>query len=156
MAIFQTLRELQLGNLLCEADQISLADAGDLVRFDTGDVVFREGDKHTYIYWIIEGDVSLEMTAGTQSLRPLLTLGRGDALAWSALLARGRMTATAKVVRDSCLLRYDSQRLLDLCALNHEIGYRVMEHLARQLAQRLLATRLQLLDLFGHPREDIR
>ncbi len=147
----QMLRELQIGNHLPETDQIGLADIANVVSFSRDERVFREGDKHSFIYWLLDGSISLEMSSGIPAAKALLTLGHGDVLAWSAFLAGGRMTATARVAEPTRLLRFDIQELRNLCQANHEIGFRVMENLASQLAQRLLATRLQLLDLFHSP-----
>ncbi|MBB3206042.1 CRP-like cAMP-binding protein [Rhodopirellula rubra] len=147
----QMLRELQVGNDLPETDQIELASIANVVSFNADERVFREGDKHSFIYWLLDGSISLEMSSGVPAAKALLTLGHGDILAWSAFLAGGRMTATARVAEPTRLVRLDIQELRNLCQANHEIGFRVMEHLASQLAQRLLATRLQLLDLFHSP-----
>jgi CRP/FNR family transcriptional regulator, cyclic AMP receptor protein len=46
-----------------------------------------------------------------------------------------------------CSIR--GQKLRDLCAADQEVGYHFMRETARSLGKRLLATRLQLLDLFG-------
>ncbi len=118
-----------------------------------GDTIFREGEKHPFVYWLVDGRVSLEMSTGGTAPKLLLTLGRSDLLAWSAMLGSGRMTSTARTLEPTRLLVFDANGLGELCRSNHEIGYRVMEHLARQVAGRLLATRLQLLDLFHHPSE---
>lgn len=147
------LREIGLGTELTEGDQISLAELGSVISYPSGELIFREGEKHPFIYWVIEGRVSLEMASSSKGFQTLLTLGSGDLLAWSSLLTNRRTTAAAKCLQETRLLRFDTDRLVDLCERNHEIGYRVMEHLAGLLAQRLLATRLQMLDLFQHPRE---
>ena len=38
---------------------------------------------------------------------------------------------------------------MQLCAANHEFGFHLMQRLASSLSKRLVATRLQLLDLFA-------
>jgi CRP-like cAMP-binding protein len=59
------------------------------------------------------------------------------------------MTATATTQEATRLVVIPGATLGALCESNHEIGYRVMQQMARALAQRLVATRLQLLDLFS-------
>lgn len=136
---------------LSEPDQEALAELAGRVDLGSGETIFREGERHPLVYWIIDGQISLEMASGGKTLRPLLTLADGDLLSWSALLTNRRMTATAKTRQPTRLLRFETGPLLALCEANHEIGFRVMQHISDQLAQRLLATRLQLLDLFQHP-----
>ena len=136
---------------LSEADRTALVGLADCVTVDAGQIIFREGERHPFVYWIIEGQVSLDMASGEKTMQPLVTLADGDLLAWSALLTDRRMTATARTNQPTRLMRFEIQPLLALCEANHEIGFCVMQHIAGQLAQRLLASRLQLLDLFQHP-----
>ncbi len=149
--VSELLHGIELGQGLRDADRESLAELAAVEHFDSGSTIFREGERHPFVYWVIDGQVSLEMSSGEKTLRPLLTLVKGDLLAWSALLTDRRMSATAKAIIPTRLLQFETLWLLDLCEQNHEVGYRVMQHLAAQLAQRLLATRLQLLDLFSQP-----
>ena len=147
------LNDIQLGRELSDLSRQLLADKGRVLEFNAGETIFREGKKHPFVYWIVEGCVSLEMSTGGTVPKLLLTLGRGDLLGWSAMIGGDRMTSTATTTEPTRLLAFDANALGDLCRSNHEIGYHVMEHFARQLAGRLVATRLQLLDLFRHKSE---
>lgn len=133
----------------------ALAELAESVKSDADEVLFREGQRHPFVYWIVEGQVSLNMASGGKTMRPLVTLADGDLLAWSVLLTKRRMTASAKTIQSTRLVRFETAALLDLCEANHEIGYRVMQLIAGQLAQRLLATRLQMLDLFQNPADPL-
>jgi CRP-like cAMP-binding protein len=79
---------------------------------------------------------------------PLMTAGPGDLVGWSPLFGGHPMTATATALEPVRVLSFDGQDLRGLCEANHEVGYHVMRQLALVLSDRLLATRLQLLDLF--------
>ena len=152
-ATIQFLNDIQLGSELTASDRQSLASMGEIVDVESGETLFRERELHPTLYWIMKGRVTLEMSTGGTNPKLLLTLGPGDLLAWSSMLSNGRMTSTAATHQPSRLLAMNSKQLDHLCSKNHEIGYRVMEHLAQRLADRLLATRLQLLDLFRRPNE---
>lgn len=145
------LNEIELASRLNEADRTALAGLACTIDFDARETIFREGERHPFVYWLVEGQVSLEMASSGKSMRSLVTLAAGDLLGWSALLTGRRMTATAKTIQPTRLLRFETEALLELSEAHHEIGYRVMQDMAGQLAQRLLATRLQMLDLFQHP-----
>jgi CRP-like cAMP-binding protein len=70
-------------------------------------------------------------------------------LAWSALLGEGRMTATAIAIEDTETIAIDADRLLEICTANPQVGFEVMRRMSLALSKRLLATRLQLLDLYS-------
>lgn len=113
-----------------------------------GEVLFREGGVNHTFFVVVRGHVTLEMCAPASMSTQLLTLGPGDILAWSALLGGETMTATATCRQPTELVAFDGQQLKALCEAEHELGYLVMRQLAQALSKRLLATRLQLLDLF--------
>lgn len=147
------LTDLGLANQLSDTDLAALARLAVLLNVEAGETIFREGERHPFAYWVVKGQVSLEMASSGNMMQSLLTLADGDLLAWSDLLARRRMTAAARTLQPTLLLQFETNALLKLCEQNHEIGYRLMQHIAGQLAQRLVATRLQMLDLFQHPVE---
>lgn len=79
----------------------------------------------------------------------ILTLGPGEMAGWSALLDQGKMTASAVAVQDSEVIVAAADKLRQLCETNHDFGYHLMRQMAAALSERLVATRLQLLDLFA-------
>ena len=101
----------------------------------------------------VQGRVALEMNVPARGPVPILSLGPGDLVGWSALIGGGRMTATARATEDSEVVACAAKPLLEVCGRNAEVGYVLMRQLAVALSMRLVATRLQLLDLFGDPRE---
>ena len=126
-----------------ELDQIA-----SLKDFPPGAVLFQEGAEHDDIYLVLSGRVRLEMFVRDRGRLPLMTVGPGDLLGWSPLFASHAMTATAVALEPVHTLAFDGQDLRGLCETHHEVGYHVMRQLVLELSARLLATRLQLLDLF--------
>jgi CRP-like cAMP-binding protein len=59
------------------------------------------------------------------------------------------MTASALALEATQVVSIDADELLALCEQNHTLGYQVMRRMSHSLANRLIATRLQLLDLFA-------
>ncbi len=58
------------------------------------------------------------------------------------------MTTTA-IAQDAVqLIEMSGPDLAEACETDHEVGYQLMKRLAAALSLRLLATRMQLLDLF--------
>jgi CRP/FNR family cyclic AMP-dependent transcriptional regulator len=142
------LRELAFAEGFSPAAIEALAAHARLLKVRAGAVLFREGDTNDRFYLIRSGLVVLEMCAPARGCARLMTLGAGDLLAWSALVGGERMTASALVQQDAELVEISGSALRDQCDANHELGYQVMRRLAESLSKRLLATRLQLLDLF--------
>jgi CRP-like cAMP-binding protein len=120
--------------------------------FAAKSVIFREGAHCPEVYIVQSGHVALEMNVPGRGAARILTVGEGELLGWSALLGDGRMTATATAIDDTRLVAISGAKLRVLCETNHAIGVRVMQQVATALSQRLVATRLQLLDLFAHDR----
>lgn len=123
--------------------------------FEPGTRIFAEGAIDDDVYLIAVGHVRLEMAVPYAPRVQFLSLGPGDLLGWSPLLGDQPMTATATAIERVQVVVFDGGALRRLCHSDHEIGFQVMKQLARALSQRLLATRLQLMDLFKDsvPRE---
>lgn len=124
--------------------------------YSPGDELFREGHPHDAIYLITQGHVRLEMFVRDRGHLPLLTVGPGDLVGWSPLFSDRSMTATATAMDHVHTLAFDGCRLKHLCDANHEVGYHVMRQIVHVLSDRLVATRLQLLDLYHDASQDRR
>ncbi len=125
-----------------------LSKMSSLVTYPVGTLIFSEGELHDRLYFVAHGAVSLEMVTTNCGQKRILTTGTGDLLAWSGLLGDGRMTATAVAIEPTELIEFPAATLRSLCESNHDVGYVVMLRVAKALSHRLLATRLQLLDLY--------
>jgi CRP-like cAMP-binding protein len=134
----------------CDSDAIisALCAIASMAEFPTGTVIFSEGDLDDRLYFLSKGTVSLEMATPRGGKQRILTIGAGDLLAWSGLLGDGRMTSTATALEPIRMIEFWADPLRELCDSNHEVGYVVMSRVAKALSRRLLATRLQLLDLY--------
>lgn len=126
-----------------------LAGESTVQQVPAGTVVFREGSPNQNLYLIRNGRLALEMNVPGRGPVPILTLGPGEMVGWSALLNQGKMTASALAVQETEVVVAAAQQLHQLCEANHDFGYHLMRQMADALSQRLVATRLQLLDLFA-------
>jgi CRP/FNR family transcriptional regulator, cyclic AMP receptor protein len=118
--------------------------------FPAGQVLFTEGSPQDDLHLIAAGHVRLDMVVPGLGRRALLSLGPGDLLAWSALLGNQVMTTSALALEPVDTVALSGPKLQELCEAQPEIGYHLMQQVARALSRRLVATRLQLLDLFRH------
>jgi len=146
----ERLKELSFSAQLPDKVVDHLAEISLAIDYPAGSVLFREGSVNDTLYLVCWGTVALEMNVPARGAARLLTLGPGDLVAWSSLLNHGEMTATAIVTEDAQLIAISAPKLRRLCEADHELGFQFMRRLSQALAKRLVATRLQLLDLFSH------
>ncbi|MGI9473830.1 MAG: cyclic nucleotide-binding domain-containing protein [Rubripirellula sp.] len=127
-----------------------LASISHHVVVPAGTLLFSEGQLHTDFHFVDSGTIALDMVTQHCGKQLILTVGEGDLLAWSALLGDCRMTASAVASTDASLITLPGADLQTMCDADHELGYFVMRCVSKLVTRRLLATRLQLLDLFHH------
>ncbi len=125
-----------------------LSRIAQLRSYPVGRVLFSEAEHHNSIHILCHGMVTLEMRIPNHGVQRILTVGSGELLAWSALLADGIMTTSAVVTEETRAIEFLAEDLKAICEQDFELGYHVMRQVAVSLSRRLLATRLQLLDLF--------
>jgi CRP-like cAMP-binding protein len=65
------------------------------------------------------------------------------------VLGRSRLSDTASTATAARLVKFPGDELVKLCDENPEFGYQFMRRTAEVLAERLGATRLQLLHMSG-------
>jgi CRP-like cAMP-binding protein len=148
-SIAELLREAGLFAGLNDPQLIKLAGIARLADHSSRTRLFREGEQHGQLSFVVDGAVALEMHIPRRGAARILTIGPGQVLAWSALLSDGTMTATAIVQEPARMIVFPAGELRSLCESDHDIGYSVMKQIAGSVSRRLLATRLQLLDLFA-------
>lgn len=148
--IHQTLAELRFSAGLSDGDQWKLAKIAHSTEFPTGATIFTEGQRPRELFLLCRGRVELRMNVPAQGCLPILTLEEGDLLGWSAAVDQSELTATAVALQDTAAIALSVDKLKVLCEEDHDIGYEIMRRVALALSRRLVATRLQLLDLFAN------
>jgi CRP/FNR family transcriptional regulator, cyclic AMP receptor protein len=143
------LKQLNFSAGLPDAVLTKMAALAMICDYRAGSKLFREGSEYDRLLIIIQGRVALDMHVPGRPEVRILSLGPGDVVAWSALIGNGRMTTSAVALKDTQVVSIQARDLLSLCEANHSLGYHVMRQLGHALADRLVATRLQLLDLFA-------
>ena len=117
------------------------------VRFARDQIIFREGDDCGLFYLVLAGKIALEVSAPGRILR-VQTLEAGDEFGWSALLMASGKHFQARALEASRALAFNGARLREACDEDPEFGYVLMRQIVSVLAERLQATRLQLLDIY--------
>lgn len=118
------------------------------VRFDRNHIIFREGDDISEFYLIVNGLVALEIAVPDHVFR-VQTLFGGDELGWSALLMGSGKHFQARTLERVEALAFQGPELLAACREDPAFGFALMQRLLGVVAERLQATRLQLLDMYS-------
>lgn len=125
-----------------------IAGCGRNVVFEPGAYVFNEGDEATGFHLLREGDVRLEIRA-PQGPIAIQTLHAGDILGWSWLVPPHAKRFDARVLTRTRAVAMDGVCLREKCDEDPKLGYELLQRFAQIIGERLQATRLQVLDLYG-------
>jgi CRP/FNR family transcriptional regulator, cyclic AMP receptor protein len=132
--------------------QLIVSCASNL-RFNAGEHLFREGQEAGQFYIIRHGKVAIELAAAQRGVINIQTVGEGDILGWSWLIPPYLWRFDARAVELTRVIALDGKCLRAKCEEDHQLGYEFLKRFSHIIAQRLEATRLQLLDLYGvHPK----
>ncbi len=119
------------------------------VRFNIGEFLFREGQEANQFYLIREGLVAVEVYSPQQGPITVQTLGEGEILGWSWIVSPYQWRFDARVVDKFRAIALDGKCLRDKCEKDNHLGYELLKRFAPIIEQRLVATKIQLLDLYG-------
>ena len=128
----------------------SIAPLARGVSFESGAVVFREGDPARFLYVVVRGRIALEMAIdgpGKRRLEPVVVgvMGSGDAAGLSALAHPYVLRLTA-VAKGACqAVEVDAEGLREAIDLDHALGLRIMTNAGALLSSRLTMTRKALM-----------
>ncbi|HEX9648149.1 MAG TPA: cyclic nucleotide-binding domain-containing protein [Alphaproteobacteria bacterium] len=122
------------------------------VRFDAGDYLCHEGEQANEFYMIRHGRVGLEITVPGRASVTFQTIGEGGIVGVSWLVPPYRWNYDAKALELVRAIALDASCLREKSEQDHDLGYELMKRFMPILVQRLQATRLQILDVYGSPR----
>jgi len=118
------------------------------VQFGRDQIIFREGQESGLFFLILSGRIALEVSAPGRILR-VQTLGPGEELGWSSVLGEGGKHFQARSLETVRALAFEGSRLRQACDQDPSFGYALMRRLLKVVAERLQATRMQLLDVYA-------
>lgn len=119
--------------------------------FDAGEFIIHQDEDADRFYIICHGRVSLEVFAPERGTITIQTVGEGDVLGASWLFPPYRSHYDARALEFTRVIAFDARCLRGVCEKDHDLGYELMKRFAHIMMQRLKATRLQLLDVYGGP-----
>lgn len=117
------------------------------VNFASGELIFHEGDRSSFFYLLLEGNVALEVVAPGHPVR-ISTLVAGEVLGWSSITGDPGKQFQARALEPVRALAFDGTRLAHACEQDYAFGFRLMRAILTVMTDRLHAIRAQLLDLY--------
>lgn len=119
-------------------------------RFESAEVIFREGERADKFYIILQGKVALEaIMAPERDPITILNLGENDVLGWSWLFAPHRWHFDARAVAATKAILIDGDKIRKKCEEDHDLGYELMKRFATIIEQRLRSVRSQNPDMYA-------
>ena len=118
-------------------------------RFEAGRYLFRAGEPADEFFLIRHGRVSLEVPVPGRDVVAFQTAGEGDVVGVSWLVPPYRWLHDARAVDLVRAIGVDARCLRRKCDDDHDVGYAMMQRFVPVLVDRLQATRLQVLDVYG-------
>lgn len=134
-------------------------DGGDLelltgcavnVRFAEGAYLAREGDPADRFFLMREGKVALEIGAPGRDPITVQTVGEGGVVGFSWLFSPHQWQFDVRVLDPVRAIALDGVCLRGKCERDTRLGFDLMQRFAQIAVARLQATRLQVLDVYGH------
>ena len=150
----ERLRQFPFFGLLNEGQLTEISMISKEESFEGGEVMFRESEPASTLYFLFEGSIDLYYTiAGIKNLASKgISVGEinpGEPFGISALIEPYLLTATAYVSKPSQVLAIDALALRALFKKDHKLARIITHQAAKAAIERLHATRVQLAAAWG-------
>ncbi len=129
----ETLRNIPLFAGLPTARLKLIAYTAEIVSFEPGEVIVRQGDPADAVYIIAAGEAEVWLTDDKGHDMSLGTMERNTLFGEIAVLCQGRRTTTVKAKERVATFKISARLFLDLVRTSPEIGMQVMTVLAQRL-----------------------
>jgi len=117
------------------------------VRFKSGQVIFTQGDSADYLYFVLDGGVSIQFKPDDGPVLTVSEVEQGGVFGWSSALGSSSYTSSAVCTEGGIFIRLEGEDLKNLCQEHPETGILILNRLAGVIAQRLRGTHKQVVAL---------
>ena len=134
---------------LPDADLKLISGCAKNVRFETGEVMAKEGQAADEFFLIREGRVAVAIPSPRGGRLNIDTIDPGEVAGWSWLFPPYVWQFDLTAVTPVRALSMDGRCLRDKCDADPRLGYDLMKRFSHIMVERLAAARLQAIDLYG-------
>ena len=124
----------------------TVAERATVVRFEPGEVIFREGEPAHRFYVIRTGRVALQLVSYRIDPLTVMTIEQGDIIGWSWLFPPYRWKLTAKALEVTRAISLDGRSVCTRCEKDHHLGYELMKRFAQIIENRVEALSVHLVE----------
>jgi CRP-like cAMP-binding protein len=117
------------------------------VHYRTDEVVFAQDDPANFLYFVIDGRVSIQFKPEDGPVLTVAKVDQGGVFGWSAALGSKCYTSSAVCKEDGLFVKILGKDLKRLCEEHPETGILILNRLAGVIAQRLRGTHEQVVAL---------
>jgi CRP/FNR family cyclic AMP-dependent transcriptional regulator len=117
--------------------------------FSDGDYLMREGEPANRFFVVRKGRVALETSVPARGALTIETLEQNELLGWSWLVNPQRTDFDARAQGKVETISFDGACLRGKIDSDPVLGYEMLKRFAPVIVERLQATRLRLLDVYG-------
>lgn len=129
-----------------------LAEIARFERFASDSWLVRQGRPADQFHLVVEGCGAIEVSAVGRDPLVIATVHAGEVLGWSWMFPPHEWHFDVLATEHTKTIAVDAVALRTLCTADHELGFEIIQRLAGVVVARLEATRLQLIDVYGHDR----
>lgn len=126
-----------------------IASCASDVRFEAGHMIYREGDEADQFHLVLHGKVAIEVFSARRGSLIIQTVDPGDVLGWSWLFPPFKRRFDARAVEATAAIALDGKFLREKAEEDNRLGYELLKRFSKIVVERLQATRLQLVDIYG-------
>ena len=158
-AISKALGESSLFRDLSDQERDRIARSSREMIFETGDVLFNEGDPADNLYVVLQGTLAVEVgLLGRQRRRcaTIATARRGESVGWSAGVGSDKYLASAYAVEKTTAVVVDRRAVRHFFVENPSSGLRLMGRLVDLGRSRLSSTTAILANMLSTASHDLK
>lgn len=131
----------------------TLAGCAVLSSYDAGDLLYREGQDADSFFLIRHGRVALEVHLPNAPAIIVSTAREGEPVGWSWMIPPYRTSFDARALELTRVVKIDAICLRSKMEADPALGYEIFKRMTPVIAARLAATRRQMIDQFGRPKD---
>jgi CRP/FNR family cyclic AMP-dependent transcriptional regulator len=126
-----------------------LLEGAQELALSEGEILFREGQPANRLYLVHQGRVALETHVPGKGAFTMITIGPGQALGWSWLVAPFVWQFQARAIENVQAIVLNGGHLLVACERNQYLGYELMKNISKVILEAVLAAHQRWIEA-GH------
>ncbi len=143
----ELLAEIPFFEGMADDDLAFIAGCATNVHLDAGTFLLHVGEPAQEFFVLRSGRVALELEAANK-INVVQTVGPGQLVGWSWLVPPYTWHYDARAGTPVSAIRFDAVCVRNKCETDPAFGFRILQRLSRLIVERLMATRMQLADVY--------